>query len=303
MKSTAKYIDTLIADFNKMDLIEKDRIKGIITECYEMSKKSPRELLATGLYSVEEIEALFPEKLKEDYYIFFQVELEHVFSDINTYLNSYKCMQILGESNGEQFFIQFNNGCAAYKIHILTELKHKTDLTLSGYIKEGKNRDCILSQLKSIRDAFDSNTVEEMAVTIQKTVKMCSDAPLEYRGIRFEKYSEHSERNVSNFLKLVKEHIPRGDSFDHDCSYNPEKACEAILSTFCYVADKSTTCYFKHLEGLKIFKQRNFLRYIGKRLQIQQGGDIENLHKTGQLNQETVDAINTPHKDYTEYKI
>lgn len=270
MKTITKYIDNLIQNFDKIDDIEKDRIKEIITECYQMSEKTPRELLVTGLYTVEEIEALFPENLKEYYIFFFQVELEYIFSNINTYLNSYDCMQILGEGNGEQFFIQFNNGCAAYKTHILTELKCKTDLALSGYIKEGKNRDCILSQLKSIRDAFEtSKNLEEMVATIQKTVKMCSDVPLEYIGTRFEKESEHSERNVSNFLKLVKEHIPRGGRFDHDCCDNPEKACEAILSTFCYVVDESTTCYFKHLEGLKRLKQRDFLRYIGKRLFMQ----------------------------------
>ncbi|GAG96738.1 unnamed protein product, partial [marine sediment metagenome] len=93
------YIDRTIKDFDKMDDIEKDRIREIIVECYEMFNKSPRELLATGVYSVEEIEELFPEKLKEDYYIYFQVELEYICSQINKNIYGYTCMEIVGGSS------------------------------------------------------------------------------------------------------------------------------------------------------------------------------------------------------------
>lgn len=30
---------------------------------------------------------------------------------------------------------------------------------------------------------------------------------------------------------------------------------------------------------------------------------IEHLHKTAQLNQETINSLNIPHEDYTEYKM
>lgn len=34
-----------------------------------------------------------------------------------------------------------------------------------------------------------------------------------------------------------------------------------------------------------------------------EGGEIEKLYKTGQLNQETINSLNIPDEDYTEYKM
>ncbi|GAH17612.1 unnamed protein product, partial [marine sediment metagenome] len=59
-----------------------------------------------------------------------------------------------------------------------------------------------------------------------------------------------------------------GDDFEHNCYYNKKKACDVVVDLVKTVIDNNTHAYFSHLKGMQQLMQRNFLRYIGKRLFI-----------------------------------
>lgn len=258
--SIRECINKLIEDFDKMDFIERDRVREVILECYEMTKKSPRELLVTGLYSTEEIDYLYPEKLAQDYYIFFQCELERICGWIIKYMNGCIYTQELQDGGISDFYDIFNDTISNCKLLTLAKLKHQTDIALYHYMEGCKSDKDLWIQLLGIRYSLQSKP-----------------------KLRFECMQAEAHVFYNNFTKYKKFYFtqePAGISEmfntpalrDHDYSKKPTHGCALLLDLVKMEIGTHTQRYFKHIEDLKVMMQINFNVYIGKRLLI--AGDL-----------------------------
>ena len=261
-----KYIDELIQDFDKIDDIEKDRIKEIIVECYRMSQKTPRELLVTGLYTVEEIEELFPEKLKEDFYTLFHMELEYIYSDMYTLINKYDAfMEVV--INHKNFFDIFSLKVAEQKLSKLQVFRQKLDTCVYGYINKEETLFTLLTNLKDIRSSFRQEDTKDMS-------KFYSSDPSDFK-IRNATYSKQIGGfrlfdndqclcGMPRIPKQIEEYIPSSEDILNIDSAS--QLCETILQIFNACIDYHLSLYFRNLQILHQTMRRDFLRYIGKRL-------------------------------------